>query len=80
MYTCVCVCVTFIIIITGSINMEGLGKINEKELFSVPKSYWLDDTQESRRFLEDQVGIDTPPIIFQLLDKQEAAIKALPGN
>ena len=76
-----CVCVTFIIIIiTGSINMEGLGKINEKELFSVPKSYWLDDTQESRRFLEDQVGIDTPPIIFQLLDQQEAAIRALPGN
>nr|KAG5712694.1 hypothetical protein BaRGS_029749 [Batillaria attramentaria] len=61
----------------GTINMEGLGDVNEKELFSLPKHYWLDDTQESRRFLEDQVGSDTPPIIFQLLDQQEAAFKAM---
>ncbi|KAK7115036.1 hypothetical protein V1264_000984 [Littorina saxatilis] len=64
----------------GSINMEGLGKINEKELFSMPKHYWLDDTRESRRFLEDQVGVDTPPIIFKLLEDQEAAFVAMPDN
>ncbi|XP_076469780.1 phosphoenolpyruvate carboxykinase [GTP]-like [Babylonia areolata] len=61
----------------GSINMDGLGEINEKELFSLPKMYWLDDTRESRRFLEDQVGCDTPDIIFKLLDQQEAAFNAM---
>lgn len=60
--------------------MEGLGKINEEELFSLPKSYWLDDTRESHRFLEDQVGIDVPPVIFKLLEQQEAGIKAMPDN
>jgi len=64
----------------GTINMDGLGDINEKELFSLPKHYWLDDTQESKRFLEDQVGIDCPPIIFTLLDQQEAAFKAMPDK
>ncbi|KAL8616273.1 hypothetical protein ACOMHN_056216 [Nucella lapillus] len=63
----------------GSINMEGLAEpVNEKELFSLPKDYWLDDTRESRRFLEDQVGCDTPDIIWKLLDQQEKAFKAMP--
>jgi hypothetical protein len=61
--------------------MKGLGNINEQELFSLPKHYWLDDTQESRRFLEDQVSRqDCPQIIFDLLDKQEQAFKAMPDN
>ena len=57
--------------------MDGLGEINEQELFSLPKDYWLDDTRESRRFLEDQVGCDTPPVIFKLLEQQEAAFIAM---
>lgn len=62
----------------GTINMAGLKEpVNEKELFSLPKQYWLDDTRESRRFLEDQVGCDTPPIIFQLLDQQEKEFTAM---
>ncbi|XP_025076319.1 phosphoenolpyruvate carboxykinase [GTP]-like [Pomacea canaliculata] len=64
----------------GTINMKGLSNIDEKELFSLPKSYWMDDTRESRRFLEDQVGCDTPPIIFKLLDEQEAAFAAWPDD
>lgn len=60
--------------------MKGLSNIDEKELFSLPKSYWMDDTRESRRFLEDQVGCDTPPIIFKLLDEQEAAFAAWPDD
>lgn len=64
----------------GSINMAGLGQINEKELFSFPKYYWLDDTRESMRFLEDNVGCDTPQIIYDLLKEQEVAFNALPDN
>ncbi|XP_059148875.1 phosphoenolpyruvate carboxykinase [GTP]-like [Physella acuta] len=55
----------------GSIDMSGLGAVNEDELFSLPSHYWLDDTRESKRFLEDQVGSDCPPIIHKLLEEQE---------
>ncbi|KAK6981950.1 hypothetical protein BgiMline_017300 [Biomphalaria glabrata] len=61
----------------GSIDMSGLGNINEDELFSLPSHYWLDDSRESKRFLEDQVGSDCPPIIMKLLDEQEAAFGKL---
>ncbi|KAH9515599.1 hypothetical protein Btru_011522 [Bulinus truncatus] len=61
----------------GSIDLTGLKDINEDELFSLPPPYWLDDTRESKRFLEDQVGIDCPAIIMKLLDEQEAAFTKL---
>ncbi|BFZ12658.1 hypothetical protein BsWGS_15697 [Bradybaena similaris] len=57
----------------GTINMAGLESVDEVELFSLPKHYWLDDTRESKRFFEDQVGIDTPPQIIKLLNEQEEA-------
>ncbi|GFS19999.1 phosphoenolpyruvate carboxykinase [GTP] [Elysia marginata] len=59
----------------GSINTNGLPPIKESELFSFPKQYWLNDTCESRKFLEDQVGVDTPAIIFKLLEEQENALR-----
>ncbi|KAK3799168.1 hypothetical protein RRG08_051442 [Elysia crispata] len=60
----------------GSINMDGLPPIDESELLSLPKQYWLEDIKENRTFLEDQVGVDTPPIIFNLLEEQEKAFRA----
>lgn len=61
----------------GSINLDGLGEINWDELFSLPKHYWEDDTRESRRFLEDQVGCDVPQIIWDHLKSQEQKIQAM---
>ncbi|CAL1545746.1 unnamed protein product [Lymnaea stagnalis] len=57
----------------GSIDLSGLGSINEDELFSLPHDYWLEDSRESRSFLKSQVGPDCPPIIYRLLEDQEAA-------
>jgi phosphoenolpyruvate carboxykinase (GTP) len=59
----------------GSINMEGLGDINEDELFSVPKDYFLDDIQETRKYLDEQVGIDLPTVIKKELADQEERIR-----
>lgn len=56
----------------GSLNLDGLkDPIKWDELFSLPKHYWEDDTRESRRFLEDQVGCDVPEIIWEHLKAQE---------
>ncbi|ESO98228.1 hypothetical protein LOTGIDRAFT_203707 [Lottia gigantea] len=62
----------------GSIKMEGLkDPVNWDELFSLPKHYWLDDTHESTRFLEDQVGCDVPEVIMKLLKEQEESFKKM---
>lgn len=61
----------------GSINLNGLGKIDWKQLFSLPKSYWSEDIEETRRFLEEQVGSDLPEAIIRQLAEQEARIAAM---
>ncbi|GFO00203.1 phosphoenolpyruvate carboxykinase [GTP] [Plakobranchus ocellatus] len=61
----------------GSIDMRGLPAVNESELLSLPKQYWLDDTRESKKFLEDQVGSDLPPIILRLLEEQAQALEIM---
>ena len=62
-------------VVTGSINLDGLGEIPWDELFSLPKHYWLDDMRESKRFLEDQVGVDVPQVIWDELNAQEKRIE-----
>jgi len=45
----------------GSINMSGLKvPVNWQELFSVPKEFWLKETEAIGKFLEEQVGEDVP--------------------
>lgn len=62
----------------GSINLDGIeDQVKWDELFSIPKHYWMDDTRESRRFLEDQVGIDTPSEVWKELDEQEKRVDAM---
>jgi len=57
-----------------SMNLTGLNKINWDELFSLPKYYWSDDANESKRFLEDQVGEDVPKEIKKQLADQKKRI------
>jgi phosphoenolpyruvate carboxykinase (GTP) len=61
----------------GSMNLDGLGKIDWKELFSLPKSYWSEDIAETKKFLEEQVGCDLPEAIVRQLAEQEARIAAM---
>lgn len=61
----------------NSLNLDGLGKIKFDELFSLPKTYWKEDIVETRKFLEEQVGIDLPSPILRQLEEQEARISAM---
>jgi len=62
----------------GSINMSGLGaKVNWDELFSLPKDYWCEDMEETRKFLEEQVGCDLPVALGQQLDEQQERVMGM---
>ncbi|CAI2349088.1 unnamed protein product [Caenorhabditis sp. 36 PRJEB53466] len=61
----------------GSINLDGLARIDWNELMSIPKAYWEEDVDESKHFLESQVGSDLPQPIRDELDKLEKRIHAL---
>jgi phosphoenolpyruvate carboxykinase (GTP) len=56
-------------------NLDGLDNFDWDELFSLPKHYWEDDMRESKRFLEDQVGVDVPKVIWDELESQTKRIQ-----
>jgi len=59
----------------GSLDLKGLGvKLNWDELFSLPKDYWCEDMQETRQFLEEQVGCDLPEALAVQLAEQEIRV------
>ncbi|XP_052815220.1 phosphoenolpyruvate carboxykinase [GTP]-like isoform X2 [Mya arenaria] len=59
----------------GSINLNGLGKLDWDQLFSLPKHYWEADNDESRHFLNQQVGEDLPKVIREQLKAQGQRIE-----
>ena len=59
----------------GSINVQDLGPVDWKEMFSLPKEYWVEDIRETKQFLHEQVGCDLPETIGQQLDAQEERIR-----
>ncbi|KAK3086764.1 hypothetical protein FSP39_022948 [Pinctada imbricata] len=59
----------------GSLNLDKIDNLDWKELFSLPKPYWLDDMRESIRFLEDQVGCDVPQVVMDELNAQQKRIE-----
>ena len=66
-----------LLIIVGSMNLEGLGDIDWDRLFSIPKAYWTENIQEEIDFLEEQVSTDLPEKIRQQLEAQKARIAAI---
>lgn len=45
----------------GSINMDGLGqRIDEKELFSIPKPFWQKEVEEIKQYYDNQLPHDLP--------------------
>lgn len=40
----------------GSVNLDGLPRIDWTALMSIPREYWEEDIDESRHFLESQVS------------------------
>ncbi|KAJ1349434.1 hypothetical protein KIN20_005008 [Parelaphostrongylus tenuis] len=61
----------------GSVNLDGLPRIDWAELMSIPKHYWEEDIDESRHFLDSQVGCDLPKPIAEELTKLEKRIHAM---
>jgi phosphoenolpyruvate carboxykinase (GTP) len=61
----------------GTINIDGLGKLDWDAMFSIPKDYWVEDAKEVRQFMETQVGPDLPDAIRAEMDAQEARIIAM---
>lgn len=62
----------------GSIDLKGIeDQVHWDELLSLPKDYWVEDIQETRKFLEVEVGEDLPAEIEKQLVEQEARIKAM---
>uniref|UniRef100_A0A0R3RL79 Phosphoenolpyruvate carboxykinase [GTP] n=1 Tax=Elaeophora elaphi TaxID=1147741 RepID=A0A0R3RL79_9BILA len=61
----------------NSLNLEGLQDINMKELLSIPKQYWVEDAQETKKFMEEQVGPDLPQEIQAEMEKQFKRIATL---
>lgn len=54
----------------GSINTDGLGNVQWDKLFALPKDYWVEDSQETKNFFEEQIGVDLPPAIQKEMDDQ----------
>lgn len=45
----------------GAINMEGLGqRVDEKQLFSIPKKFWQNEVEEIKQYYDNQLPHDLP--------------------
>lgn len=59
-----------------TINTEGLGHLDMKQLFSIPKDYWLEECQSLRQYYDEQLGEDLPQAISNELHALESRLKA----
>lgn len=60
----------------GSINIDGLGKLDMEKLFDIPTDYWLEECQNLRTYYEEQVGEDLPQAVWDELDALEKRLNA----
>ncbi|XP_058860306.1 phosphoenolpyruvate carboxykinase, cytosolic [GTP] [Acipenser ruthenus] len=61
----------------GALNVQGLGSINLKELFSISRDFWEQEAREIRRYFEEQVNDDLPFEIEVQLRHLEQRIQQL---
>ncbi|KAK2159521.1 hypothetical protein LSH36_151g01024 [Paralvinella palmiformis] len=61
----------------GSLNTEGLPRVDWDELFSLPKQYWQEDVRETKQFLDDQVGCDLPAEIREELEALQERVDSM---
>ena len=59
-----------------SINTDGLEKIDMKELFSIPKDYWLEECESLGKYYDEQLGDDLPQAVRDELNFLEQRLKA----
>lgn len=62
----------------GDLNFKNMKvNINYKELFSLPKEFWLEEVAEIRNYFESQVGSDLPGDIYNELNKLKERIEKI---
>ncbi|CRK91569.1 CLUMA_CG005220, isoform B [Clunio marinus] len=62
----------------GSLRLENLEtKINMKELFSIPKDFWLKEVNDIQTYFDNQVGSDLPKEIQGQLDILKSKIEKM---
>lgn len=59
----------------GTLNTSGLSDVNMKELFNLPKDFWLQECKEIEKYLSEQVNKDLPEEIRDELKKLEERVK-----
>ena len=60
----------------GTINTDGLGKIDTEKLFEIPKDYWLEECENLRTYYDEQLGDDLPTAIRDELNALEERLKS----
>ncbi|XP_049879944.1 phosphoenolpyruvate carboxykinase [GTP]-like isoform X1 [Pectinophora gossypiella] len=53
----------------GALNTEGLGDIDMKQLFSIPKDFWLQEADAIEKYFKQEVGEDLPKEMWEELNK-----------
>ncbi|XP_029437872.1 phosphoenolpyruvate carboxykinase [GTP], mitochondrial [Rhinatrema bivittatum] len=61
----------------GALNLEGLGRVDLQELFSLPKEFWEQEVKEVRAYLTEQVNDDLPKDVSQELEALERRVKKM---
>lgn len=63
---------------SGCFNLEGLSKpVNEKELFSIPKAFWLKEVAEIKQYYDNQLPQDLPEEIAKELQALQQRIEKM---
>uniref|UniRef100_A0A1Q3FSG6 Phosphoenolpyruvate carboxykinase [GTP] n=1 Tax=Culex tarsalis TaxID=7177 RepID=A0A1Q3FSG6_CULTA len=61
-----------------SLNLAGLsGTINEKELFSIPKQFWLKEVDDIKQYYDNQLAQDLPPEIAKELHELKGRVEQM---
>lgn len=52
----------------GALPVDGLGDINMKELFSIPKDFWIKEADSVEKYFKEEVGDDLPKQMWEQLE------------
>lgn len=58
----------------GTVNIDGLGKIDMDELMSIPKKYWNEELVSLKKYFEDQFNEDLPQEMWDQYNKLKQRI------
>lgn len=61
----------------NTLDLEGLGEVNMKELMSVPKDYWLEQLDDVSKYYEEQFGEDLPQELWDEVNSFKARLEQL---